>query len=261
MASGNLKACLVVTLAYEGGYTANRKDPGNWTGGKVGVGKLKGTKYGIAAASYPNLDIKNLTVDQACSIYAEKYWTPVRGDDLPYGIDLVTFDFGVNSGTSRSARYLQSVLGVTQDGKIGAATIKAAILADGKAVIQKLCAKRLNFLKALKTWATFGKGWGRRVADVEAKAVAMYIANGRALTPAGRTELEAEAKKAGKTAAAQNGVAGGAVATSGGAAVAEPNWLLITVVAAVVIGVAVVLVSRARHNKDRANAYAKAAAA
>ena len=36
-------------IGHEGGYSADPKDPGNWTGGRPGVGKLLGTKYGIAA--------------------------------------------------------------------------------------------------------------------------------------------------------------------------------------------------------------------
>ncbi len=61
-------------LPHEGGYTANKVDPGNWTGGKVGKGILKGTKYGIAANTFPNLDIKNITVQQAEAIYRKQYW-------------------------------------------------------------------------------------------------------------------------------------------------------------------------------------------
>jgi lysozyme family protein len=63
-----LELCLPYIFAGEGGYTKNAKDPGNWTGGKVGKGILKGTKYGIAAASFPNLDIANLTKEQAAVV-------------------------------------------------------------------------------------------------------------------------------------------------------------------------------------------------
>ncbi|WP_236513543.1 glycosyl hydrolase 108 family protein, partial [Escherichia coli] len=60
----NFDQAFKVTIGHEGSFTLNKNDAGNWTGGKVGVGQLKGTKYGIAANSYPNLDIKNLTLDQ-----------------------------------------------------------------------------------------------------------------------------------------------------------------------------------------------------
>ena len=69
-------------LPHEGGFTIDRNDPGNWTGGKVGKGKLKGTKYGIAANTYPKLDIKNLTVAQAEAIYKRDYWDAYHFGDL-----------------------------------------------------------------------------------------------------------------------------------------------------------------------------------
>lgn len=265
MAQGNLAACLKITLAHEGGYTNDKRDPGNWTGGKVGVGTLKGTKYGVSAASYPSLDIKGLTLDDVRPIYERNYWKPLKGDALPAGVDMGTFDFGVNSGNSRSARTLQAVLGVKADGVIGPVTLKAAVLADGKALIQRLCAKRLGFLQGLKTWATFKRGWSRRVADVEAKAVAMWLASRGMKAQARADELEAEARKANTKATTQNSGAGtaasGGVAAGGGDAVisGEPNWMLIAGIAALVIVAATVLVIKARQNKERAAAYREAA--
>jgi lysozyme family protein len=47
-------------VGHEGGFTDDPRDTGSWTGGNAGAGQLKGRKYGISAASYPNLDIKNL---------------------------------------------------------------------------------------------------------------------------------------------------------------------------------------------------------
>ncbi|MFH4425265.1 glycosyl hydrolase 108 family protein [Vibrio alginolyticus] len=48
-------------MGHEGGLSLNPKDRGNWTSGIVGVGELKGSKYGVSAMSYPDLDIANLT--------------------------------------------------------------------------------------------------------------------------------------------------------------------------------------------------------
>ena len=50
---------LVYTRVFttEGSLTKNQDDPGNWTGGKVGVGLLKGTKGGIAAATSNSLTV------------------------------------------------------------------------------------------------------------------------------------------------------------------------------------------------------------
>ncbi len=272
MAKGNLAKCLKITLEHEGGYTNDKRDPGNWTGGKVGKGVLKGTKYGVAAASYPNLDIRNLTLADVEPIYEKNYWKPVSGDALPAGVDLVTFDYGVNSGVSRSARSLQAVLGVHVDGVIGAGTILAASKADGKGVIQAVCARRLSFLQGLKIWSTFKRGWSRRVADVEARGVAMWLASVAALNTGAaketvRGELFKEAEAADKTAKTQKNAAagsagGGAVVSSGDVAVSgDVNWLLVGGIAAVVIVVIVLLVMKARHNGERAAAYERAAAA
>lgn len=132
MAIGNLLSCLTFTLKYEGGYSNDPNDRGNWTGQNVGVGILKGTKYGIAAHAYPHLDIKNLTFDDAKSIYETDCWKPIRGDSLPYGVDLATFDAGVMSGPRRAVRWLQAAVGAKQDGLAGSETLGKTLAADGR---------------------------------------------------------------------------------------------------------------------------------
>ena len=87
MAARNLAVFLPITLTYEGGEKVSlvRADPGNWTDGKVGVGELKGTKYGIAASAHPTLDIAGLTLPAAEAIYEREYWTPAGCEALPAG--------------------------------------------------------------------------------------------------------------------------------------------------------------------------------
>jgi lysozyme family protein len=103
-------------MGHEGNFTDNPKDPGNWTGGKVGVGELRGTKFGIAANTYPAIDIRNLTRDEAKKIYKRDFWDKVNADSLPYGVSFQLFDFAVNSGMSTAIRYFQRALGVADDG-------------------------------------------------------------------------------------------------------------------------------------------------
>lgn len=244
----NFDAALSAVLVYEGGYTNDRRDPGNWTGGKVGAGELKGTKKGIAAASFPHLDIKNLTDAQIAEIYRAKYWLKVRGDDLPSGVDLVTFDGGVNSGPSRSAKWLQSVLGETQDGIIGPITLGKAQVTKPETAIKGHCAKRLGFVKSLAIWNTFGKGWSKRIADVEAKALSWVLT---------KAELDAEAKRAREASVAQAG--GAVVATGGGLALPDLAGLPLWAVAVAVALVVAILVSRIIINMQRSQALAKAA--
>lgn len=261
MAADNFDACIAISLVYEGGYSTIRSDPGNWTGGKVGVGKLKGTKYGIAASSHPTLDIKSLTVADAKAIYRTEYWNKVRGDVLPFGVDLSANDYGINSGPSRSIKDLQRAVGASVDGAIGADTLKRIAVTGGKETVQKHCARRLAFFKGLKTWKTFSGGWSKRVASVEAKGVAMYLAGVGKLQPEHIEELKDEAAKADTKAGNQNKSAGGAAAggtaVGGGDAItsSEPNWLLIAGIAVAIIAVVTILVVKSRQNKDRAAAY------
>jgi len=107
------------------------------------------------------------------AIYRRKYWDVVRGDDLPDGIDLVAFDAAVNSGPTRGAKWLQQGLGVAVDGAIGPATITRARQVSAKSAIEAALIARMTFLRSLKTWQTFGKGWTRRVDDVRRVALAM----------------------------------------------------------------------------------------
>jgi lysozyme family protein len=249
-----------VTLGYEGGLSTGKADPGNWTGGAVGKGVLKGTKYGISAAAFPNLDIAALTIAEVTPIYKSKYWDMVRGDDLPPGLDLVTFDYGVNSGTRRAICDLQAVVGAAVDGAIGPLTLEKVAKADGKAAIQALCARRLGYLQHLKIWNAFKTGWSARVANVEARGVAMFLSAGGALSAEARQSLLGESEAAGKKATTNLQVAGtGASAGVFGAGAGDHSALMIGVavgVVGVMVGVFLTLYHR---NKARADAYAAAA--
>ena len=97
-------------LPHEGEYTTASNDPGNWTGGKVGKGKLNGTKYGIAAASFPKLDIKNLTIAQAEAIYRRDYWDAYHlGELKSQGISEELCDEIVNGGLGMGRNLLFKV--------------------------------------------------------------------------------------------------------------------------------------------------------
>jgi lysozyme family protein len=164
------RLCIDAVLEYEGGYSADARDPGNWTGGKPGVGKLNGTNFGIAAASHPDLDIIGLTREVAEDIYANEYWPQVHGDELPPALAMATLDAFVMSG-HRAITWLQSSVGAVMDGQIGPLTIGRANVCDQGLAVNALCDLRLAFLRDLDTWITFGHGWAHRVADVRARAL------------------------------------------------------------------------------------------
>ena len=152
-------------IGHEGGYTIDKRDPGNWTGGAVGKGALNGTKFGIAANTYPNLDIKNLTLAQAKEIYKKDWWDKLGGHGLHSAITFQLWDFSINAGKKRAIIELQQVAGVTADGVIGPKTIEAVNALDLNDVLLSFTAERLKFYTSLKTWPTWGKGWVNRVAD------------------------------------------------------------------------------------------------
>lgn len=117
--------------------------------------------------------MRGLTPEMVKPLYKANYWDKVRGDDLPSGVDYCLFDIAVNSGPSRAVILLQRALGVKDDGSLGPVTLAKAAAADPKDLVKKICAARLAFMKSLSTWATFGKGWERRVSEVQATASTM----------------------------------------------------------------------------------------
>lgn len=87
-----------IVAGIEAGFTKDERDKGNWTGGKVGVGVLKGTKYGISAASYPEIDIENLTLEQARILRKRRYWDVIGAETMPWNRALCAYDCAINQG-------------------------------------------------------------------------------------------------------------------------------------------------------------------
>ena len=247
--------CMDVILPFEGGLSMDRRDPGNWTGGKVGKGELRGTNMGIAAHAHPGEDIQGMTAARAKAIYRQKYAAPIRFDDLPAGIDLATLDPAINSGPPRGVRWMQQGLGIMADGVMGPVTIKAARGANPVEAVQRACAARMGFLRGLKIWATYKNGWSRRVAAIEAAGVRMALAAHKAPV---REALAAEAKRADTKAKTEAGKAtGGAVAGGGGISIADmPDWGFALAVA-LVVALVVIIIGQMRHERERAAAYGR----
>ena len=169
MAINNWPQCFALVLKNEGGYVDNPADPG----GATNLGCTKDTWEAWVGHPVTKDDIKALTPNDVMPLYKAKYWDTIKGDDLPEGVDYAVFDFAINSGPSRAAKALQSVLSVTVDGQIGSATLRALETANPREVATAVCEARLAFLQSLPTYGTFGKGWSRRVAEVEQTAFNM----------------------------------------------------------------------------------------
>lgn len=153
------------TIGHEGKFQANPKDRGNWTGGKEGVGELKGTKWGLAAMTYPNLDIASITLEQAKEIYYNDWWLKLKMERWPNVMKYQMFDAAFNHGTGRANQFLQFAARVKDDGVIGPNTIQAVNMTDPNDLVLRFLAKRLRYFTEVKTWAEFSKGWSLRVAQ------------------------------------------------------------------------------------------------
>lgn len=159
-----------LVIGHEGGFTNRSTDPGNWTGGRVGSGILRGTKYGISAGAFPKLDIKNMTLEQAKDIYLEHYWHPSGAAACPSGVDYMVFDSAVNNGVGSAARFLQRAVGAQDDGKVGPKTLAAvakAAIADPDGLLEEFQAQRIwHHMKIKSMVDEFGLGWSRRLVRV-----------------------------------------------------------------------------------------------
>jgi lysozyme family protein len=118
----------------------------------------------------PRRHVRDIERREIEAIYRQNYWDAVRGDELPPGVDLAVWDFGVNSGPGRAIRALQKVLGVRIDGHLGAGTIAAVRAAEPVRLIRDLMDERRRFVRQIKHYPTFAKGWERRCAGIEAVA-------------------------------------------------------------------------------------------
>ena len=162
----NWEKSLEVILHHEGGYVNHPKDPGGET--NMGVTKRVYEDFGGTK------DMKELTKEDVEPIYKKNYWDRVKGDDLPEGLDLMIFDFAVNAGTGRAAKFIQRLVNTTVDGGIGPNTlgkIKEYVVTYGiEETIRSYALMRQNYYESLSTFDTFGRGWTRRVSEVTEKA-------------------------------------------------------------------------------------------
>ena len=148
-----------LVLQHEGGYVNDPDDPGGET------------NFGISRRTYPDLDIKNLTGEEATEIYRRDWWDKNRfGEIEPGSLATGLFDVAVNAGTSRAVTALQKALtatgvSVSVDGKLGPATLAAANgHAKPDALVREFCAQRVMYYTGLEK-PKYLLGWVRRALD------------------------------------------------------------------------------------------------
>lgn len=167
----NFDPSLKLMLKHEGGYVNHPQDPGGMT--NLGVTARVWAEWTKKPATEEIM--RKLTPEDVAPLYKQRYWDAVRADDLVSGLDYCVFDCAVNSGVGRAVRILQRCVGVTVDGGFGPNTMAAVTRAstDATKLIDDYCNERLEFLQSLPTFATFGRGWTRRVNEVKAEAIRM----------------------------------------------------------------------------------------
>jgi lysozyme family protein len=165
-------------VGLEGKYSHDEHDPGNWTGGAVNKGQLKGTMYGISAAAYPQLDIASLGVAQVKQLYRDDFWDKLKCDTMPDAIGIALFKEGVNMGVSGAAKAFQRSLKVTPDGDIGQMTVGIATSSPPALVLAGFLTECAYAYTQMDAFKTYGKGWLSRVIKtaVEAQLTPQEIA-------------------------------------------------------------------------------------
>lgn len=142
-------------FAVEGGYVDDEHDAGGQT------------KYGISKAQYPNLDIANLTKEDARAIYERDYWNRYRCGELPWCFALLLFDSVVNHHPTNPIKWLQRAVGATPDGVIGPRTIAAAhACRDKPEAVANFLLARLEHFESRPNYARYADGWRKRLFKV-----------------------------------------------------------------------------------------------
>jgi lysozyme family protein len=93
----NFDRAFDLTMAFEGGEIVSNdpNDPGGLT------------KWGLSKKANPDLDIANLTREQAKEIYLNRYWEPAECDPMPYPLDILVFDCAVNCGVGTAKQMVK----------------------------------------------------------------------------------------------------------------------------------------------------------
>jgi lysozyme family protein len=154
---------LEIVLRHEGGYSWHASDPGGET--------MRGITKRVAEAHGYHGAMRDIPMVLVQSIYRKSYWNRVLGDELPWAVALVTFDAAVNSGVKRASEWLQRAVGVPIDGVIGQQTLRAVEEQDPHRIARDYSDIRLAYLKSLRTWQVFGRGWEGRVRETLKEAL------------------------------------------------------------------------------------------
>lgn len=186
----NYPEALRLVLTHEGGFVDHPKDPGGATNKGITQAVYSAYRRSIGSSE---LSVRYIKDEEMQAIYRLQYADRIMFDELPIGVDYAVFDFAVNSGVARAVKYLQRVVGADTDGIMGRKTLAAVLdYHDHIELVKLLCEGRRMFVRRLKTYSTFGRGWERRIDAVDVTARAMI--RGRPTMPHAYTEAPEKAQ-------------------------------------------------------------------
>jgi len=158
----HFKAAFSLILKLEGGLSDDPRDPGGLT------------KFGISFRAHPNLDIRNLTKEDASKIYYNDYWLAASCGKLPPDLAICVFDCAVNQGVIVAKKLLQASLKVEMDGELGVETFKALSskyrLPNNYLISEFMSRRQMRYSKT-NGFSFFGKGWSSRLLKVYSVAL------------------------------------------------------------------------------------------
>jgi lysozyme family protein len=169
----NFDACFAKVIQSEGGYVWDKDD----RGGETNLGVTIGAWGAYLNRAIQPGEMKALTQETVKPFYKSMYWDKVKGDDLPAGIDYVVFDFAVNAGVGRAAKFLQRAVGAVDDGVVGSGTLALVAKTTPGKLLQNFAEQKEAFYNTLAdknpTQQKFLKGWLARVDHVQTAATSM----------------------------------------------------------------------------------------
>lgn len=121
------------------------------------------TRYGISKRAHPEVDIENLTREQAAEIYRQEYWLKAGCDKLPEPIAFAVMDAAVNQGPRWAITLLQRAVHVPEDGVLGPKTIEAVAARSIEFVLVRFCEERYDRYRFHPKFQKYGRGWTFRL--------------------------------------------------------------------------------------------------
>ena len=226
----NFDRCLAFVLKEEGGNDDDPNDHGGRT--SRGITQREWDKFRLTNPDRP-VDVWKAPDNDIRTIYHASYWLP-HCSNLPSGLDLCFFDFGVNAGQHQAIKTLQKCLGIPSDGGWGPQTESlVSSIKDVASAINAYSVGREGFYKGLAQYPRYGRGWTSRNEACRKEALSMV-----GVTVPSPQANPVDVKK-NKTAGPATVIVGTAATTAAASQYHSPLIFLGVIAAVLVVGIVV----------------------